>query len=100
LLNQTLVCQGCHKDFYQSLDREDPKSIEYYTQGDGQGTLVNCKICNESGPRNHMHYLDDSSASLWFCDYEHMYAYKAASDVLFNPNCNLWIRVQHYTQSS
>jgi hypothetical protein len=29
-----------------------------------------------------------------------MYAYKAASDVLFNPNYNLWIRVKHYTESS
>jgi hypothetical protein len=29
-----------------------------------------------------------------------MYAYKASQDVLYNPNYNLWTRIQHYTTSS
>lgn len=100
LLNQTLVCSGCYKDFHQELDQKDPRSIHYYTQGNGRGMLVNYKICNKSEPKNRMHNLENSIEDLWFCDLEHMYAYKAASDILYNPNYNLWTRIKHYTEST
>src|SRR6185312_13785655 len=37
---------------------------------------------------------------LWFCDLEHLYAYKASTDVLYNSNYNLWTRIRHYTESN
>jgi len=47
-----------------------------------------------------MYKLDSLQADTWFCNLEHLYAYKAASDVEYNPNYNLWIRVKHYTEST
>lgn len=100
LLNNILVCKVCWTDFHQQLSREDPCSIEYFTNGDGQGLLTKCKLCQEEGIRSRMHKLDSSSEDSWFCNLEHFYAYKAARDVEENPNRNLWIRVRHYTEST
>ena len=47
-----------------------------------------------------MHKLDSIDDDTWFCDLEHLYAYKAAQDIVYNPNYNLWIRVRHYTEST
>ena len=47
-----------------------------------------------------MHKIDSINDDTWFCDLEHLYAYKAAQDVVYNPNYNLWIRVRHYTEST
>ncbi|CAG8823981.1 2844_t:CDS:1, partial [Dentiscutata erythropus] len=67
---------------------------------DGRGTLVECKLCKTSEPRNRMYNLESISEELWFCDLEHLYAYKASTDVLYNPNYNLWTRIRHYTESN
>src|SRR6185436_17507203 len=77
----------------------DPRSQYYYTQGDGCGTLVECKLCKHAEPRNRMHHLESITEELWFCELEHLYAYKASTDVLYNPNYNLWTRIRHYTES-
>jgi hypothetical protein len=47
-----------------------------------------------------MQYEDSINQDLWFCNLEHMYAYKAYTDVLYNPNYNLWIRIKCYTEST
>jgi len=47
-----------------------------------------------------MYNLESISEELWFCDLEHLYAYKASTDVLYNPNYNLWTRIRHYTESA
>ena len=100
LLEDKLSCQGCYSDFCYELDREDPRSIHYYTQGEGRGLLVNCKLCKKSEPKSRMYQLESSQEELWFCELEHLYAYKASQDILYNPNYNLWTRIQHYTEST
>ena len=62
--------------------------------------LVPCKLCCEEGIRSRMYKLDTISEDSWFCNLEHLYAYKAARDVEWNPNYNLWLRVRHYTEST
>jgi len=47
-----------------------------------------------------MHNLESLEQALWFCDLEHLYAYKAGQDVLYNSNYNLWTRIRHYTESN
>ena len=47
-----------------------------------------------------MHKLDTIREDSWFCNLEHLYAYKAAQDIEWNPNYNLWTRVCHYTEST
>ena len=47
-----------------------------------------------------MHKLDTTREDSWFCSLEHFYAYKAAQDIEWNPNYNLWTRVRHYTEST
>ena len=47
-----------------------------------------------------MHKLDTTREDSWFCNLEHFYAYKAAQDIEWNPNYNLWTRVRHYTEST
>ena len=47
-----------------------------------------------------MLFEDSSAQDLWFCNLEHMYAYKAYSDILYNHNYNLWTRIKHYTEST
>ena len=47
-----------------------------------------------------MLYEDSIAQDLWFCNLEHMYAYKAYTDIWYNPNYNLWIRIKHYTEST
>ena len=47
-----------------------------------------------------MYKLNSFQDNTWFCILEHLYAYKAAKDIEWNPNCNLWIRVKHYTEST
>ena len=47
-----------------------------------------------------MHNLESAADDLWFCELEHLYAYKASTDILYNPNYNLWTRIRHYTESS
>ena len=47
-----------------------------------------------------MHNLESLEQALWFCDLEHLYAYKAGQDVLYNSNNNLWTRIRHYTESN
>ena len=47
-----------------------------------------------------MHKLDTTQEDSWFCNLEHFYAYKAAQDIEWNPNYNLWTRVRHYTEST
>lgn len=99
-LGQRLVCKPCYTAFHTKLDREDPRSIHFYQQGEGKGSLVNCKICRKEEPRSQMLYEDSIAQDLWFCNLEHMYAYKAHTDVLHNPNYNLWVRIKHYTEST
>ena len=40
------------------------------------------------------------SYDLQFCGHEHMYAYKAYTDILYNTNYNLWTRIRYYTEST
>ena len=47
-----------------------------------------------------MHKLDTTMEDSWFCGLEHLYAYKAAKDVEWNSNYNLWNWVKHYTEST
>jgi hypothetical protein len=47
-----------------------------------------------------MHKLDTVEEDTWFCNLEHLYAYKAAKDIEWNPNYNLWTQVKHYTEST
>ena len=100
LLEEQLVCPGCYTDYHCALDREDPRSIQFFTQGEGRGMLVNCKICDKSDLRSRMCQLDSLREELWFCELEHLYAYKASQDVQYNPNYNLWTRIKHYTEST
>jgi hypothetical protein len=88
-LDKVLVCKGCYTDFHQSLDHDDPRSQYYYTQGDGCGTLVECKLCKHVEPRNRIHNLESITEELWLYKLEHLYAYKASTDVLYNYNYNL-----------
>ncbi|KAF0557787.1 hypothetical protein F8M41_012246 [Gigaspora margarita] len=69
-------------------------------QCEGRGTLTECKLCKKQGIRSKMIKLNSSREDVRFCDLEHLYAYKAAQDVEYNPNYNLWTRVRHYTESS
>jgi hypothetical protein len=78
----------------------DPQSQEYYQYGLGRGTLVYCKVCNIQRPRSRMHQLESIREELWFCELEHMYAYKVSQDVQYNPNYDIWTRIQHYTEST
>ena len=98
-MDTQMFCRKCYTDFHYELDREDPRSIAFYTHGEGRGLLVECQICQKSEPRSKMYRLDSLRAELWFCDLEHLYAYKASQDVLYNPNYNLWTRIRHYTES-
>ena len=99
-MDTRMFCRGCYTDFHYELDREDPRSIAFYTHGEGRGLLVECQICQKSEPCSKMYRLDSLRAELWFCDLEHLYAYKASQDVLYNPNYNLWTRIRHYTEST
>src|SRR6185295_4712421 len=83
-----------------ALDREDSRSINFYTEDEGRGFLVECKVCQKSEPRSRMYQLESLSEELWFCDLTHLYAHKASQDILYNPNYNLWIRIRHYTEST
>ena len=47
-----------------------------------------------------MYQLESLREELWFCELEHLYAYKASQDVLYNHNYNLWTRIRHYTEST
>ena len=47
-----------------------------------------------------MHKLDTTQEDSWFCNLEYFYAYKAAQDIEWNPNYNLWTWVRHYTEST
>jgi len=47
-----------------------------------------------------MNYLESMQGDLWFCELEHMYAYKVSSDILYNPNYEIWTRIKHYTESN
>src|SRR5205807_10068498 len=85
---------------HQALNREDSRSKYFYSQGEGKRTLVTCKVCKMEKPRNRMQYLESMSYDLWFYRYEHMYAYKAYTDILYNTNYNLWTRIRHYTKST
>ena len=58
LLEEKLVCPGCYIDYHCALDREDPQSIFFFTQGEGRGMLVNCKICDKSDTRSKMCQLE------------------------------------------
>ena len=100
LLEEKLVCPGCYSDFHCALDREDPRSIHFFTQGEGRGMLVNCKVCNKADTRPRMCQLDSLREELWFCELEHLYAYKASQDIQYNPNYNLWTRIKRYTEST
>ena len=100
ILDNQLVCRACYVDFHHNLDQSDPRSIYFYTQGEGQGTRVTCKICQHSDTRSRMHNIESLTKALWFCNLEHIYAYKASQDVLYNPNYNLWTRIQYYTTST
>jgi len=47
-----------------------------------------------------MHKLYTIQEDSWFCNLEHFYTYKAAQDVEWNPNYNLWTKICHYTEST
>ena len=47
-----------------------------------------------------MHKLNTIHEDSWFCNLEHLYAYKAAQDIEWNSNYNLWTRVCYYTEST
>ena len=83
------MCKACYTDFHQELDRDDPRSQYYYAHGEGRGTLIKCKLCDKTEPRNRMHNLESTANDLWFCELEHLYAYKASTDILHNSNYNL-----------
>ena len=100
VLNNQFVCRGCVSDYYYELPLDDPQRIYYYSHGEGRGTLVQCKICGETRPTSKMNNLESLEQALWFCDLEHLYAYKAGQDVLYNANYNLWTRIRHYTESN
>ena len=99
-LEQTLVCKGCWIDFHHALDQDDPRSIEFFTNGEGRGTLTECMLCAKQCIRSRMIKLDSTQEDTRFCNLECLYAYKAAKDVEWNPNYNLWTRVRHYTEST
>ena len=63
-LEGKLICNGCYTTFHQQLDRDDPRSRHYYTQGEGSGTLVTCKVCKIEEPRNRMQYIDSITQDL------------------------------------
>ena len=90
LLNKILVCKICWTDFHQELPKEDPYSIEYFTNGDGQSLFTKCALCKEEHIRTRMHKLDTTHTNSWFCNLEHFYIYKAALDIEWNSNYNLW----------
>jgi hypothetical protein len=47
-----------------------------------------------------MYKLDTIQEDTWFCNLEHIYAYKVTKDIEWNPDYNLWTRIRHYTESS
>ncbi|CAG8676146.1 4709_t:CDS:2, partial [Paraglomus brasilianum] len=100
VLNNQFVCRGCVSDYYYELPLDDLQRIYYYSHGEECGTLVQCKICGETRPTSKMNNLESLEQALWFCDLEHLYAYKAGQDVLYNANYNLWTRIRHYTESN
>src|SRR5260364_270249 len=95
-----MVCKGCWIDFHHALELDDPRSIEFFTNSEGRGTLTECKLCKEQGIRSKMIKLNFSWEDVRFCDLEHFYAYKAARDIESNSIYNLCSRVRHYTESS
>src|ERR1051325_6071504 len=99
-MDTQMFCRRCYTDFHYALDHEDPRSIAFYTHGEGRGLLVECQICQKSEPHSKMYRLDSLQAELWFCDLEHLYIYKANQDILYNPNYNLWTRIRYYTEST
>ena len=99
-LEEKLACTACYKTHYESLDPSDPEAFEYYDTGLGRGTLVRCKVCRLQKPRSKMHYLESMQGDLWFCELEHMYAYKVSTDLQYNPNYEIWTRIRHYTESN
>jgi hypothetical protein len=99
-LKTQLACTACYKTYYEGLDPNEPETYEYYTTGLGRGTLVQCKVCNIQKPRSRMHYLESMRGDLWFCELEHMYAYKVSSDLQYNSNYEIWNRIKHYTESN
>ena len=99
-MNNELICKACNIDFHQALNREDSRSKYFYSQGEGKGILVTCKVYKIEEPRNRMQYLKSMSYDLWFCGHEHMYAYKAYTDILYSTNYNLWTRIRYYTEST
>jgi len=95
-----LICTTCYKTYIEALDHDNPLSQEYYHHGLGRGTLVSCKICAQQKPRARMHRLESIRDELWFCELEHMYAYKVSQDLQHNPNYEIWTRIRHYTEST
>ena len=63
-LEQKLVCKLCYITFHQKLDREDLRSIYFFQQGEGKGSLVNCKICRKEEPRSQILYEDSITQDL------------------------------------
>ena len=100
LLEEKLVCPGCYTDFHCALDQDDPRSIQFFTQGEGRGMLVNCKVCDKSDTRPRMCQLDSLRKELWFCELKHLYAYKAARissitlTITFGPELNVILNQQ------
>src|SRR6185437_16625945 len=76
----------CEIFWYFCISKIFPEIFAYINllmQGEECGTLVKCKLCKTSEPRNRIYNLESISEELWFCDLEHLYAYKASTDVLY-----------------
>ena len=47
-----------------------------------------------------MYRLESIREKFWFCELEHMYAYKVCQDLIYNENYEIWTRIRHYIESS
>ncbi|CAG8579857.1 13834_t:CDS:1, partial [Dentiscutata heterogama] len=61
LLEQTLVCKVCWTNFYHKLNQDNPQSIEYFTNSEGKGTFLKCRLCKEECIRSRKYKLDTIS---------------------------------------
>ncbi|CAG8481946.1 24994_t:CDS:2, partial [Dentiscutata erythropus] len=77
------------------LEKNDPRRIAYFTNGEGKGTLESCQVCKEENPRHNMYNI---SPDHWFCKLEHMYAWKSAgSQYNLNKNKILMVALNYVT---
>ncbi|CAG8722803.1 21221_t:CDS:1 [Cetraspora pellucida] len=92
--NNTFLCIGCNAEFYENLNDNDNRKIQYKNSDEYRKNLVKCVVCQKEHKR--ASYLDGIGD---FCDIHHQVAYKVWRD-MDNPNIKLWTRIIHWTDTN